>query len=82
MRRLLYCWCSPYIRPPRWMAHAYYSAERNEYLFVAFPVNLLVVLAWWVQDAWARKAGAPSWIEREVRRRDTEARLTKRHRRG
>jgi hypothetical protein len=51
------------------MAFSYYSIERDECLFVAFPLNLLVALAWWIQDRWARKANAPSWIEREVRAR-------------
>ena len=54
------------------MAFAYYSIERNEAVFVAFPLNLAVSLAWWIQDSWARKANAPSWIENETRRRIDE----------
>lgn len=69
VKRLFYSWCSPNIHPPWWMAFCCYSAERNQRLYAAFPLNLLVALAWWVQDAWARKANAPSWIEREVQRR-------------
>ena len=48
------------------MAFAFYSAQRNRRLFVAFPLNLVVAAAWWLQDQWARKANAPSWIEREI----------------
>lgn len=69
MKRILYTWVSPYCRPPRWMALAYYSCERHEALFAAFPLNLLIAVAWWVQDRWARAAHAPSWIEREVEER-------------
>lgn len=75
MRTLLYRWNSPEIRPPGWMSFAYYSVERNQNLYVAVPFGLLVSVAWMVQDAWARKAGAPSWIEREVRRRTIYLRL-------
>ena len=66
---LLFEWIPGHIRPRRWMSFAYYSIERNRLLFVAFPLNLLVALVWWIQDRWARKANAPSWIEREVRAR-------------
>jgi len=51
------------------MAFAYQSWERDDAVYVAFPLNLLVSLAWWVQDKWAKKANAPSWIEREIRQR-------------
>lgn len=51
------------------MAFSHYSARRNLYLFVAFPLNLLVTAAWWLQDRWARHANADSWIERELRER-------------
>ncbi len=78
MKTLLYRWNSPNIRPPRWMSFAYYSAERNQNLYVAVPFGLLVAFAWWVQDVWARKACAPSWIEMEVRRRCTHVRLHER----
>lgn len=64
--KLLYEWVPGHIRPRRWMAFAFYSAERNRFLFIAFPLNLLVSAAWWIQDKWAQKAHAPSWIEREV----------------
>jgi hypothetical protein len=64
--KLLYEWVPDHIRPRRWMALAFYSAERNRLLFIAFPLNLLVSAVWWLQDQWARKANAPSWIEREV----------------
>jgi hypothetical protein len=56
-------------RVPRWMAFGYYSVVRNQILWVAFPLNLIVGLAWWIQDRWARAANAPSWIEREVQAR-------------
>ena len=56
-------------RPPRWMAYGYYDIMRNKIVWVAFPLNLIVSLAWWVQDRWARAACAPSWIEREVQSR-------------
>lgn len=69
MRNLLFQWVPPHCRPRRWMALAFYTAERNRYLYVAFPFNLLIAAAWWVQDRWAEKANAPSWIEREVRDR-------------
>lgn len=64
-----YQWCSCCCRPPRWMAFAYYSVMRNQVLFVIPPVNLLIALAWWVQDKWAMHAQATSWIEEETRRR-------------
>jgi hypothetical protein len=51
------------------MAFAFYSVERNRYLYVAFPFNLMIAAAWWLQDKWAVKANAESWIEREVRAR-------------
>ena len=67
--RFLFKWQSRNFYAPRWMAFAYYSARRNECLFVAYPLNFLVALAWWIQDRWARHTGNPSWIEREVERR-------------
>jgi hypothetical protein len=53
------------------MSFAYYSVERNQQLFVIPPVNLVISLAWWIQDKWAQHAHAKdsSWIERETRRR-------------
>ena len=63
--KLIYQWTPTFLSPPRWMAFAYYSAMRNRTLFVAFPLNLLVALAWWAQDKCARH----SWIENEIRRR-------------
>jgi hypothetical protein len=66
---LLYRWQSGNYMSPRWMCAAYYSTIRNRVLYVAFPLNLAVALAWWVEDRWARAANAPSWIEREVRAR-------------
>lgn len=38
------------------MAFAFYSCERNQNLYVAFPINLAVVAVWWMQDRWARSA--------------------------
>ena len=75
MRSLLYCWTRSYCMPPRWMAVAYYSVQRDKILFVAFPLNLLVAAAWWLQDRWARVANAPSWIDREADRRAALHRL-------
>lgn len=51
------------------MFYCRYSAQRNQYLFVVPPINLIVLLAWWVQDRWARAANADSWIELEVMER-------------
>ena len=51
------------------MAFAFYSCMRNQFCYVAFPFNLLVTVAWWIQDKWAQKANEPSWIEREVEAR-------------
>lgn len=69
MRNLIYEWVDDNFRPRRWMAFVYYSVERDRILYVAFPLNLLVTAFWWVQDKWAEKANAPSWIEREVEAR-------------
>lgn len=69
MKNPLFRWTSGAIRPPRWMAFSHYSAERNLFLWVAFPLNLAVSVAFWIQDQWARAANAPSWIEREVQAR-------------
>ena len=69
MRNVLYEWVSCHICPRRHMALAFYSASRNRMLFVAFPLNYIVALAWWAQDKWARKANAPSWIDNEVENR-------------
>ncbi len=77
MKHRIFEWVSPNVRPRRWMAFSHYSVERNQFLYVAFPLNLLVSAAWWVQDAWARKANAPSWIEQEAQaRRDHYMRST------
>lgn len=62
----LYQWVHRNYAPRRWMAFAFYSCMRNQCCYVAFPFNLLVALAWWMQDKWAHAANAPSWIEREV----------------
>ena len=69
MRALFFRWTSPYTRPPRWMGFVYYSTPRNAELWVIFPFSLLVALAWLIQDIWAAKACAPSWVEMEIRRR-------------
>ena len=69
MRNLLYAWVPWHVQPPRWMGLVYVSAPRNRVLYVAFPLNLLVAAAWWLQDRWAEKANAPSWIEREIEAR-------------
>lgn len=55
--------------PPKWMAFAYYRAITNRALFVIPPLNLLITVLWWMQDQWAIKAQATSWIEEETRRR-------------
>jgi hypothetical protein len=68
-RSMIYRWEEGRAMPPRWMAASFYSCARNRILYVAFPLNLIVTLAWWVQDRWAKSANAPSWIETEVRRR-------------
>jgi hypothetical protein len=69
MKNIFYHWTHRYTCPPRWMAFAYYSAERNSFLFVIYPFHFLVALAWWIQDRWARHTHHPSWIENEVRHR-------------
>jgi hypothetical protein len=69
MKKLFLAWLAPNCRPPQWMALAYYSAERKKTLFVAFPFNLLIALAWWIQDRWARAAHESSWIDREAEAR-------------
>lgn len=70
MRDLLYRWVSPNVCPPRWMGFVFKSCERcYDCLYVAFPLNFLVVALWWLQDRWARTANAPSWIEDEIKRR-------------
>jgi hypothetical protein len=69
MKKFFYVWKSPYLPPPRWMGFVMFSARRNERLWAVFPLNVLLALAWWVQDRWARAALAPSWIEREVQDR-------------
>jgi hypothetical protein len=72
MKNILFQWVSLYCIPPVWMARAFYSIARNKTLFVVFPLNLLIALAWWIQDIWARAAHAPSWIDREVEARIAE----------
>lgn len=72
--RFLYKWQSRDFYAPRWMAFAYYSARRNKCLFVAYPLNFIVALAWWAQDLWARHTGNPSWLEREVEARTEQRR--------
>jgi hypothetical protein len=69
MRNLLFQWVEDWRLPPRWMACAFYSGERNRCLYVAFPLNLIIAIVWWIQDRWARYAQAPSWIDQEVERR-------------
>lgn len=56
------------------MAFAYFSPVRGCALFVAFPFNYLVCLAWFIQDRWARLAAAESWIEQEIRERQQKIR--------
>ena len=67
--RFLYQWIEVFQHPPRWMAFTVYVAERNKLLFVAFPLNLAVALAYWLNDQWAKRALARSWIDEEVERR-------------
>jgi len=69
MRDLLFRWQENYIRPPRWMGFAYYAIERNQNLFVIYPLHFVVAGVWWVQDRWARHTFNPSWIDREVNAR-------------
>ncbi len=69
MNGILWEWIKPWMEPRRWMAFAVYSAKRDKQLFVAFPLNYVVALAWWLNDRWATAATAESWIEREVGRR-------------
>ena len=64
--KMFYQWIDPWQVPPTWMMFGVYRANRNQALFAIPPLNLLIALAWWVQDRWARVANAPSWIEREV----------------
>jgi hypothetical protein len=66
---IFYHWTAQWHRPPRWMAFAYYSAVRNQCLFVIYPFHFIVAIAWWIQDRWARHTGNPSWIENEVEAR-------------
>lgn len=72
--KYLYQWSPGFRSPPRWMAFAYFSAVRGCALFVAFPFNFLVSLAWCIQDRWARLAMAESWIEQEIRVRQQKIR--------
>lgn len=67
--KFIYQWVPTHIYAPLWMARAFYSVQRNECLFVLPPLNLIVALAWWAQDKWARAAHYTSWIDREVNRR-------------
>lgn len=69
MRNILFQWVHEWIIPPWWMARAFYDVQRDRTLFVIFPLNIVVVFAWWIQDKWARAAHAPSWIDREANRR-------------
>ena len=69
MKRLFYRWIDRYCVFPRWMAFSHYSARRNQFLFVAFPLNYAVALVWWMNHKWAMHALELSWIEREARAR-------------
>lgn len=69
MKPLLYRRLRSHERPPCWMAFGCYRALTDQILWVAFPLNLAVALAWRIQDLWARAARSPSWIEQEVVRR-------------
>jgi hypothetical protein len=72
-RSLFFRWVHDCGRPPRWMAFAFYSVERNRCLFVMYPFHFVLAALWWVQDRWARHTDNPSWIECEVSRREKKA---------
>jgi hypothetical protein len=57
------------------MGYSHYSAERDRYLYVAFPLNHLVALAWWAHDLCCRKLRHSSWIDGEVEERVERRRL-------
>jgi len=68
-------WTCGNTRPRWWMGYSHYSAERDRYLYVAFPLNHLVALAWWAHDLCCRKLRHSSWIDGEVEERVERRRL-------
>lgn len=68
---LVWEWRDEWTVPRWWMGLAFVSCPRCQGLFVVWPLHYVVMLAWWVQDWWARKTKRAecSWVEREVRAR-------------
>lgn len=53
---------------PRWHhALAYYSKETRESVMLAWPLNILVALAWWANYQWSCYRFRPSWIDRALK---------------
>lgn len=73
MKPIFYEWLRTCITPRRHMGFAYYSARRNQVLWVIYPFHYVLAVLWWIQLRWAEHTGNPSWIERELEARLQES---------
>ena len=63
---MIYERVNPNFVPPKHMKRVYFDAPRNEYVFVLWPLNYVVELAWWLNFCWCRYTRKQSWIDRLV----------------
>jgi hypothetical protein len=67
-----------YYIQPWWMKRAYYDCQRREIVMVAFPLNYIVSLAWWLNLKWGEFRQKPTWLDAIIKQRD-EARESLKH---
>ena len=62
--RLENCYIQPW-----WMKRAYYDYMRREIVMVAFPLNYIVSLAWWLNLRWGEFRHKPTWLDAIIKQR-------------
>ncbi len=66
MKNLIYQRVSWHIVPPYWMKSAYFDYRYNSAVYVIFPLNYLVQVAWFLNLAWCKFKNKPSWIDKKA----------------
>lgn len=69
IKKLIISRLENYYIQPWWMKRAYYDCMRREIVMVAFPLNYIVSLAWWLNLKWGEFRHKPTWLDAIIKQR-------------
>ena len=69
IKKLIICRLEDCCITPWWMKRAYCDYMRREIVMVAFPLNYIVSLAWWLNLKWGEFRHKPTWLDAIIKQR-------------